>query len=127
MAIFPADTPSTISDETVEDVVIAALRKIVGHTEDPSPEQAAIGLEALNNMLAEWTKRGMDVGLTLPTTLTAVLAVPIEYVSGIKANLKLALCDDFNREVTPSLRLEALTGMIAIKQQLKPAYTNEYF
>lgn len=127
MVIVASGATLTTSDETVEDVVIAALRKIVGISEVPAAEQAAMGLEALNNMLAEWAGHGVDVGLTLPTTLGAVLAVDRSFVSGIKANLTVALCDDFDRDVTPSLLQRARVGYEHIKQALAPAYTNEYF
>ena len=117
--------------ETAQDVVTAALRKIVGIAETPDADQAAFGLEMLNNMLAEWRGRGADVtadfSLPLPVALSDVMTVRDSFIPAIKANLTVALCDDFEREITPSLQRRALDGLIHIQQALRTAYTNEYF
>jgi hypothetical protein len=110
----------TVSTETARDVIIAALRKIVGISETPDADQTNFALEALNDMLAEWRASGADMGLTLPVALTDTLAVQDEYILGIKANLTLALCDDFDREVTPTLARRAMIGLQQIKASLLP-------
>jgi hypothetical protein len=119
------------SEETVNDVVKAALRKITGIAEMPEADQAAVGLEMLNNMLAEWRGRGTNVctdfGLELPVALSDILTVRNSFIPGIKANLTVALCDDFDREITPSLQRRATIGFELIQQTLAPAYTQELF
>lgn len=119
------------SSETVNDVVKAALRKITGIAEMPDADQAAFGLEALNNMLAEWRGRGMDLGVDfgfeLPLALSDVLTVRDSFIPGIKANLTIALCDDFDRDITPSLQRRAIEGLVHIQQAFRPAYTNEQY
>lgn len=124
-----ADEPDAIvlSTETAEDVIIAALRKIVGIAELPDRDQSIFALEMLENMLREWRGRGADLGITFPLELSTVLAVQDSFIPAIKANLTLALCDDFQREITPSLQRRATMGLVHVLQAFAPEYTNEQF
>ena len=113
-----------ISTETAGDVVSAAFRKITGIAENPDADQMAMGLEFLNDMLAMWRDSGADVGadvgLDLPLAAGDVMTVRDSFIPGIKANLTLALCDDFDREPTPTLVRRASAGLQQIKFALLP-------
>lgn len=124
---LPIRENTVLLGNTAQDIATAALRKIIGIGETPDSDQAAFALEALNDMLTEWKGRGMDIGCVLPLSLSSTLLVPDEFLSGIKSNLILALCDQFERPVTPTLQRQAVMGFELIKQRLNPTAAADYF
>lgn len=112
---------------TASSLVTSALRKITGFGVSPDTDQAAFGLECLNDMLAEWRGRGMDLGCALPLLSAASVPVPDAFISAIKTNLALVTADQFGREVTPTLQRQAAIGLELIKQTLAPKKRPEFF
>lgn len=85
---------------TARDVVDFALRKIVGNGVSADSAEADDALERLNDMLADWRMDGCDIGVPAPLTLGTTLAIPDEYVSALKFNLRIACHDHYDAPIT---------------------------
>lgn len=85
---------------TARDVVNFALRKVVGNGNDPESTEADDALERLNDMLADWRMDGCDIGVPAPLALGTTLAIPDEYVSALKFNLRIACHDHYDAPIT---------------------------
>lgn len=86
---------------TARDVCNFALRKVVGNGNDPEASEADDALERLNDMLAMWRIDGLDVGVAEVMTLGDTLAIPDEYISALKFNLRIACHDHYDAPITP--------------------------
>lgn len=73
--------------ETGSSICAFALRKVSGIGETADAAEFEDALERLNDMLAMWRIDGLDIGVSLPLTASATLAIPDEYISAIKWNL----------------------------------------
>lgn len=95
---------------TAAQVVRSALRRlnVVARGEEVSPEDAADGLEILNNMISAWETEGVRVRTDVP--------LPSRHKQGIIAMLAVRLAPTFNKPVSAELASEAnegWTGLLA--------------
>lgn len=82
-------------------IIESALRlvNVIAETESASAEQGAKGLEALNDMLAEWEADGVDLGYVPQDSTTDDF--PLEGVDlPIKYNLAVRLADEYGRQLS---------------------------
>ena len=103
---------------TVNDVCAFALRKVVGIGETASPDEQAMAVEMLNDMLAQWRIEGLDVGVTSALESGDTVPCPEEYLSAIKYNLTVLLAEEFDRPLTPTLATMASEGKRLIANRL---------
>jgi hypothetical protein len=85
---------------TTRDVVDFALRKIVGNGVEADAAEAADALERLNDMIALWRIDGLDIGIPDPLALVDPLAIPDEYVSALKFNLRISCHDHYDQPIS---------------------------
>lgn len=94
---------------TMSDIVTAALKRIfvIGPDQDPTADESADGLAALNDMMHAWAVEGCDIH---HTTLDLNDTFPLEdhHVQGVKAMLALRLSGDYT--VTPHPMVVEMAG-----------------
>lgn len=87
---------------TAQDLIARTLRLIgaIEGGEDPSAAEAADGLDALNEMLHGWRKRGVDLNhLTL--ALGDTLKVDDSFLRGIRFNLAVEIAPEYGSPAAP--------------------------
>lgn len=77
---------------------------------DATPEQGALALRTVNEMVEEWTDDGVVVGWSPQTDLNDVLTVKGNELTAIKHHLAIRLCPHFGREPSPTLVALAVTA-----------------
>jgi len=90
------------------DIISAALRLIgvLAETETATAEQGAKGLEALNDMLAEWEADGVKLGYPPQDTLGDTF--PLEsFDLPVKYGLAARLADEYGRDPPPRVQMIA--------------------
>jgi len=94
------------------DVITAALRliNVIAEGDTPSPEQAATGLDAMNEFLEDWSSQGIDVGQWPQTDLTLEFPCPPEIHQTVKAWLASTLAPYYERDARPSVISMASAG-----------------
>ena len=107
---------------TARDVCDFALRKVTGLGEEASGESLADAMERLNDMVASWASQGADIGVPLPIASTDTLRIEPFVAQALKNNLILQLSDQYNREVSQIVAMNARMGL----QQIKTANLNSY-
>jgi hypothetical protein len=112
---LPIQVSALAFDDTAQDIVSFALRKVKGIRGTASAGEAADALERLNQMLAAWKVTGADVGAMLPLTLVSRLYCEDAFLDAIKANLVLKLADLYGFQPAPTTVLEARQGLSLIK------------
>ncbi len=105
---------------TNQDAINRALSKlsIIEAGDSASATDSALGLTALNEMMAEWKERDMDFNWFAQDTLTADLPVPAWAVKGIVSNLAMYLTTDYRVPLTRELAAEATAGLNTIATSL---------
>lgn len=101
---------------TAREAIKSALRKILstGATEEPSADQMADGLKALNKRMASLTVRGVRIAhQTL--TLDDDIALDEAHIITIESQLAVDLAPEFGAAVDPQVAFEAKEGMKALK------------
>lgn len=95
-------------------IVARALRRIrvIGSGEDPSAEDAADGLSALNAMIAGWQADGIEVSGDVP--------LDARFEEGVVALLAVRLADDFGATAPAGVVNDAAIGM----RRLEAAFLN---
>jgi hypothetical protein len=85
-------------------IVSRALRRlrVIGSAEDPSAEDAADGLAALNAMIAGWEADGVKVSGDVP--------LDARFEEGVVALLAVRLADDYGTAPSPGVVRDAETG-----------------
>jgi hypothetical protein len=86
--------------------IISGALKLLGVRAAESPITAVElqdGLEALNDMGAEWEEDGIRIGFEPVTDATADLGIPRSSVSAFKANLAIRIAPEYSRIVSPAL------------------------
>ena len=111
---LPVVSPNS-SAATVEDIVSFALRKIYGIGETPPADAAEHAVECLSDMLEMWRVTGADIGAPRPLETSTILYAPESYLSAIKNNLIVQASEVFDREVTPTVAMNAARGLQHIK------------
>lgn len=99
----------------VADVLSYALRPIVGLGGAPTAAEQDDARENLDMMLASWAESGADLGIKLPTAEDDTLFVPDGYVSAIKSNLRVRLCELYGKPLTATDVTMARRGEILVK------------
>lgn len=95
-------------------IVARALMRlrVIGAGEDPSAEDAADGLAALNAMIAGWEGDGVKVSGDVP--------LDARFEEGVIAMLAVRLADDHGKSLTDGIARDAQQGW----QRLKAAFTH---
>lgn len=107
---LPIRASTLALNNTVLSVLNYALRPIVGVNNTPTAAETEDAREHLDDMLAAWANRGANLGVKLPTAASDVLYVQDGYLSAIKANLRVRICEAYSVPVTGSDLLAARTG-----------------
>lgn len=91
---------------TNEEMISGALRLlgVLNEVQSASAEQGAHGLEALNQVMAEWEADGIDVQYYEQNSLTDNIPVPTNARAAVKYFLAFALAPEYGRAVTPEMR-----------------------
>lgn len=84
------------------DIITTSLRIInfINENEAPSSELAAEGLEAMNDMLADWEEDGIELGYFPQTLLAGTSPVEDKNLRGVKYNLGIELAGRKNFPVS---------------------------
>jgi len=79
--------------------------RISGITVQPTPEDIKLGLNRLEDLMAEWAGQNICVGYTFEDTPqpNTIHNVPRQYWRAITSNLMVALLQDFGKEPTMAL------------------------
>lgn len=95
-------------------IVSRALRRLrlIGAGEDPSADDAADGLAALNAMIAGWQADGIEVSGDVP--------LDARFEEGVVALLAVRLADDYGASPSAGVVRDAQAGM----QRLQAAFFN---
>lgn len=97
------------------DRITAAYSKlrISGLTVIPNPSDLELALGELENMMAEFNSRGIEVGFNFEEQPdpNSDLGSPIEFWNMISTNLAVRLISDFNKEVSPVLMAQATQSL----------------
>lgn len=108
---------------TARDIVNGALFRLrkPDSTTQPTPEDAAYSVGALNDMIHGWRAKNVDVGQPEGTDLTLNDDVPTERMldEGLKALLAQRLAEDFGKPVSRQLARDASAGWTAISAAYK--------
>lgn len=102
---------------TARDVVYFAMKKIAGRGEDPEATELDDGLEVLNAMLMEWRIDGLDLGIGVLSAATT-LAVPDEFLTAIKYNLRVLLEGEYGSETSAFDARMAVRGKDLVANRL---------
>ena len=119
-AYLPIRATPLVLSNTVRDVCNFALRPIVGLGATPTADELADAQEHLDDMLAEWSETGADLGVKLPTTASDTLYVPDAALSAIKHNLRVRLSETYGQPVTQQTYMAAMRGIQQVKMALLP-------
>lgn len=98
------------------EVVNDALETLVVQAEEQEIPQSEgnAAIRTLNDMMAQWSARGIDIGYTEVENMADVLTVPPGTILGIKHNLAINLAPKYNRPITPAMLKNANDGYRAI-------------
>lgn len=101
---------------TVEDIVNRALKRagVLDAIETASADDAQYALDSLNEMMAGWQAKGVDVN---HNTLTLVSTFPLDdmHQAGVIALLAAELADDYGQPVSQRLSEAATAGWRALE------------
>ena len=97
---------------TYADCITDALRLIhvLGHFESADADQGALGVSALNDMMAAWEADGILVGYVQSTVPTDDLNLHATAREAVKYNLALKLCPFYEREPSAVVVAGARSG-----------------
>lgn len=97
---------------TNSDYITAALQMlgVLAETESPSAEQGAQAMGVLNDMLALWAERGIDIGWNASTSPTDTIDFHPAARQAVKAGLAMALAPYYERQPSIMLAQAAESG-----------------
>lgn len=97
---------------TGNEAISGALKAIgvLQETESASAEQAADGLVRLNDLMADLSGDGVDVGYAPQSDPTLDVGLNIESRQAVKSLLAVVLCPDYERQPSPVLIALATAG-----------------
>lgn len=103
----------------VLDIVTGSLRAIgiIGETQDPSAEQGASAVTALNDLMASLEEDEIDLGWNPKDTTGDTAALPLGHVETIKALLAVKLASDYGVDVPAVVALNASSGYKRLLRQ----------
>jgi len=85
---------------TLRDICDFALRKIVGNGEDADAAELDDAVERFNDMVALWSLKGVDIGLSAPLAASDTVTLPDGYIAALKFNLRVACHDHYDAPIT---------------------------
>ena len=99
-----------------KEIVVDALQEIVVQAdEDTIPQsEAKAAIRALNDMMAMWSAKGVNLGFTEVTDMASVITVAPGAILGIKAALAIFLAPQYSVQPTSALIQKANSGWDAI-------------
>jgi hypothetical protein len=95
------------NSEIISDAL--SLIGIISETEGLTPLQGRLCLRVMNDLLAEWDNRGINVGHFPQTDTTAQFPANADIHLAIKNNLAVRLAPHFQRQPPPVVIAEAVT------------------
>lgn len=87
-----------------------SLIGVVSETEALTPEQGELCLRVLNNLLAEWANREINVGHWPQTDTTAEFPAGWELNFAVQNNLAVRLAPHFQRLIPPAVIADAVAS-----------------
>lgn len=89
---------------TNRDIITTALRiiNIIDENQPATSELAAEGLEAMNDLLADWDADGIELGYFPQTNLSATSPLEDKDLRAIKYNLALEIAGRKNTAISPA-------------------------
>lgn len=102
------------------DLITSAFRRIgmLDENEAPSAEQGAVGLQRLNQLLAEWQERGIGFpSWHAQTVLSATLPLPDWAERAVGGALCIELADEYDRPVSDALAAVATNSFDALQRK----------
>jgi hypothetical protein len=126
-AYLPIETSTNKLGNTVRDVCLFGLRKVVGIAEEPDADELADAIERLNDMVAMWRETGADMGLELPLLEADALLISDAGYSALKFNLRNALHDFYGEPLTQAMVMEARSALAQVKNSMIVHNAPDYF
>jgi hypothetical protein len=101
---------------SANEVITDALEEIVVQADeaDIEPSEGEAALRILNDMMAMWRAKGVNLGYSTISSLGGYLTVPRGAILGIKYNLAIALAEKYDVMVSPQLVTKARDAWEAI-------------
>ena len=95
------------------------LLGVLDEADQPSGEQSADALYALEAMFGSWENEGLRLGALVGTTLTAggTVPLPASHYDAIAYGLALRLAPQYGAPVSPQLTMDAMTSKNALLAQ----------
>ncbi|MGL5737087.1 MAG: hypothetical protein ACRCYS_19670 [Beijerinckiaceae bacterium] len=124
---IPVDEAGNRSGNTVRDVCLFALRKIVGNGDDPTADELSDAIERLQDFIASLEDQGANLGVPLPLAEGDVLFVRDSFLQGIKANLLIQVFEHYGEPVTALQYSMASRGLALIKNAALDRSGPDYF
>lgn len=87
--------------------------------EEPAPDDAALALTGLNDMLASWEGKDVHIGASV-LKLTDELPMEARHVGGVKALLAVWVAEPFRTPVSGSLQSRADAAWRMIQADFRP-------
>jgi hypothetical protein len=93
-------------------IITSALRLIgvLSEGETASAEQGVDGLEAMNDLFAQWDGNNIDIGHFPQAEVTATSPIFADAMQAAKYNLALVLCVEYGREPPAAVVAVAMDG-----------------
>jgi hypothetical protein len=94
------------------DIITSALRilNVINENEAPSSDLAAVGLEAMNDMLADWNADGIELGYFPQTVLAGISPLEDQDLRGVKYNLAVEIAGHIAAPVSEATAFVAEQG-----------------
>lgn len=104
---------------TAQTAINAALRLlgVWDSGSQPTAQQTADALEALNNMMAKFESDGIALGWTAAATAAATITAPDYTLEAIEYNLALRLAPQYDVVAAIAVQAGAKSGMEQLKRQ----------
>ena len=101
---------------SANEVITDALEEIVVQTDEADIEasEGEAAIRILNDMMAMWAAKGINLGYTELTSLGSYVTVPRGAILGIKYHLAIALAEKYDVMVSPQLLTKARDAWDAI-------------
>lgn len=101
---------------TASDIVTRSMRslRLLASGDEPTADELADALVALNDMLFGWRIEGLDIAHTTLVAATTV-DVPDDHLNTIRLSLAERLSGEFGAELSPSDQMTLSEGMKALR------------
>lgn len=92
---------ATTNSDLIRDAL--GLISVLNEIQQPSAEQGAHGLRTLNNLMAAWLKKGLDLQYYTQDSLTDDTPIPEEDQAVVTYYLSFALAPYYGKRPTPEM------------------------